>query len=255
VLEGTYNVVKSFERRIRRKIKGHVHAGLPEDFSAEFRAIHEACSPYTMTGPLRMHALYEAVRYVEQAKIDGDIVECGVWRGGSAMVAAMAMRELGSESRQFYLYDTFEGMPAPSDQDVRSDGRTARSMWKRQAADSDRGSAWCYAPVEQVRQNLATTGYPQAQIHFVQGRVEQTIPQVAPQRIAILRLDTDWYESTWHELVHLYPRLSTGGVLILDDYGAWRGAREATDKYFSQAGHRPLLCRIDEAARIAVKPG
>ena len=90
-------------------------------------------------------------------------------------------------------------------------------------------------------------------VEFVQGRVENTLPAAAPPEIALLRLDTDWYESTRHELEHLYPRLVDGGVLIVDDYGYWQGARQAVDEYFGETGEAILLNRIDDTGRIAVK--
>ena len=97
-------------------------------------------------------------------------------------------------------------------------------------------------------QRLPTPG-----VEFVQGRVENTLPAAAPPEIAVLRLDTDWYESTRHELEHLYPRLVDGGVLIVDDYGYWQGARQAVDEYFGETGEAILLNRIDDTGRIAVK--
>ena len=101
---------------------------------------------------------------------------------------------------------------------------------------------------------MALTGFPADRAVFVPGKVEETIPASAPERIALLRLDTDWYESTYHELVHLYPRLEAGGVLILDDYGHFEGARRAVDRYFDENGARPLLTRVDYTARVGVKP-
>ncbi len=120
-------------------------------------------------------------------------------------------------------------------------------------APADAESVWCIASLQEVRHNMQATGYPSGQIHYIEGRVEETIPAQIPDSIALLRLDTDWYESTRHELEHLYPRLVEGGVLVLDDYGHWQGARQAVDEYFAQAGHRPLLQRIDYSGRLAVK--
>ena len=101
---------------------------------------------------------------------------------------------------------------------------------------------------------LYETGYPEEKIHFVQGRVEETIPASAPDSISLLRLDTDWYESTKHELVHLFPRLSPSGVIIIDDYGHWKGCRKAVDEYFDTGDHPQLLLnRVDYSCRIAVK--
>ena len=106
---------------------------------------------------------------------------------------------------------------------------------------------------EGVRKLLTGAGYPESRLHFVRGAVEQTLPARAPEQVAILRLDTDWYESTRHELVHLFPRLTVGGVLIVDDYGHWEGARKAVDEYFG-AEHAPLLLtRVDYTGRVAIK--
>jgi hypothetical protein len=105
----------------------------------------------------------------------------------------------------------------------------------------------------EVRAALLSTGYPAERVHLVEGRVEDTLPAAAPDAIALLRLDTDWYAGTKHELETLYPRLSPGGVLILDDYGHYEGARRAVDEYFADAGGRPLLSRIDYTGRVGVK--
>jgi hypothetical protein len=104
---------------------------------------------------------------------------------------------------------------------------------------------WCVAGVQSVRKNVLSTGYPEEKLHLVQGKVEDTLPAAAPERIALLRLDTDWYESTRHELVHLYPRLVPNGVLIIDDYGDWVGAKEAVDEFLS---------RMDNTGRLIIKP-
>lgn len=252
-----YRLIKSFERRVRRKLKRHDPNVLPRDFDAEFRPIYEACRPFTMTGPLRMHALYDAVRHIESANIAGDIVECGVWRGGSAMVAAMTLLALGRTDRTIWLFDTYEGMTLPTDRDVDLDGRSAllrwNTEWSKTSKGNGAGSDWCMASIEEVRANLLSTGYPEDRLRFIKGKVEATIPADGLDRVALLRLDTDWYESTYHEFVHLYPKLATGGILILDDYGSWQGAREATDRYFEEAGNKPFLGRIDEAARVGIK--
>jgi len=105
-----------------------------------------------------------------------------------------------------------------------------------------------------VRRNMLGTRYPEKKIHLIKGKVEDTVPQHAPEKIALLRLDTDWYESTKHELVHLYPRLVPNGVLIIDDYGHWQGAREAVDEYFAGQKFKPLLNRLDYTGRLVIKP-
>jgi O-methyltransferase len=105
-----------------------------------------------------------------------------------------------------------------------------------------------------VKETIERTGYPSSLLIYVKGLIEETVPAEAPERIALLRLDTNFYASTRHELEHLYPRLSTGGVLILDDYGGQVGSRRATDEYFAKLNPRVLLMRIDENVRALVKP-
>lgn len=190
------------------------------------------CAEYTMTSRERMYAMFQATRYVAQAHVPGDVVECGVWRGGSSMMTALTLLSLGDEARRLWLYDTFEGMPEPGEADVGLRGEDAHGEWWR----SQRGdiNEWCYAPLEEVRKNMLGVGVAAERLELVQGKVEETIPARTPERISLLRLDTDWYESTYHELVHLFPLLSPGGVLILDDYGHWAGVREAVDRYLQE---------------------
>lgn len=222
------------------------------DVSAGTNAVIARVSPFTMTGAERVAALCSAVEYVAKHDISGDFVECGVWRGGSCMAAALSFLQAGKTNVDFFLFDTFAGMPAPSDLDrVISTGETAVSVLAR--SDRRNSDVWAIAPVDDVSRNLAETGYPFEKFHLVVGKVEETVPQYAPDRICILRLDTDWYESTRHELIHLFPRLAIGGVLIIDDYGHWAGARQAVDEYFAEHKVRILLNRIDYTGRIGVK--
>ena len=219
------------------------------DLSPADRAIVARVAPYTMTSLQRRASLLGAVDHVLRHRIPGDIVECGVWRGGSMMAVALALLARGDTSRELYLYDTFEGMNEPSERDRSASGESARA----QLARTRKGEGvWCEAGLDDVQANLWSTGYPRERIHFVQGPVEAPLPATLPRRIALLRLDTDWYESTRHELQHLYPLLSPHGVLIVDDYGHWQGARAAVDEYF--AAQPVFLHRIDYTARLLVKP-
>jgi O-methyltransferase len=225
---------------------------LPSDYDDEAKEIVRAVRPWTMTGADKVYALIQAVRYVTRHRIPGDVVECGVWRGGSMQAAARTLLAVNDTSRGLHLFDTFDGMPAPSERDVRrSDERTAEDLLAEE--ERERSLVWAVATLKDVREGFAQIPYPSERIHFVKGRVEDTIPERAPDRISILRLDTDWYESTRHELEHLYPRLADGGVLIIDDYGHWDGARRAVDEYFEQQNNPLLLNRIDYTGRIAVK--
>jgi O-methyltransferase len=205
---------------------------------------------YTMTSIERIHAAICAVDAVLDGGIAGDIVECGVWRGGSMMAMACALLRRGVSDRTLWLYDTFCGMTPPTERDIQYDGAPAAHLLATSSRDAH---VWAIAGLEEVRRNLTSTGYPPEHFHFIAGPVEETIPAAIPESIAILRLDTDWYASTRHELVHLYPRLSAGGVLIVDDYGHWRGSKEATDEYFGQTPDAPSLQYIDYTGVLAVK--
>lgn len=224
----------------------------PPDFDDATQALCRLVRPFTMTSLERIFALRQAVLHVIHHKIPGSIVECGVWKGGSMMAVARTLRESGVTDRDLYLFDTFDGMPEPTTEDVTFWGHTAGDLMA--TSDKESSWVWAYAALDEVKRNLYSTGYPQARMSFVQGKVEDTIPQHVPGQIALLRLDTDWYESTRHELIHLYPRLSPGGVLIIDDYGHWAGSRKAVDEYVDQQGLQLMLQRVDYTGRICVKP-
>lgn len=230
----------------------HEAAGA-RDLEPEFHDIARRCAPYSMTSIERMYALYSAVRYIVKADVPGSLVECGVWRGGSMMVAAMTLLALGDTSRDLVLYDTFEGLPRPDDrQDVDIWGQRAIDGWA-QYAITDRASTWARAGLEEVAANLASTGYPEERVRLVKGLVEETLPDQAPDRIALLRLDTDWYRSTRHEMEVCYPRLSPRGILLVDDYGHFLGARRAIDEYVERHNLTLLLQRVDYSGRMAIK--
>jgi hypothetical protein len=232
-------------------VQDQLRAGM-SDLEPEFLALYEQCRQYTMTSWERLYALYKAVQYTVENGIPGDLVECGVWRGGSMKLVAHVLRSLGDTDRTLFLYDTFEGMTEPDPGvDVDFSGNEAINEWREVRR---RGVKWAYAPVEEVHQILATSGYPMEKVKLVKGLVQETIPATIPASIALLRLDTDWYSSTKHEMKHLYPKLSPQGILILDDYGHYQGARRGVDECLSKLDKKPLLQRIDYSCRLAVKP-
>jgi hypothetical protein len=230
----------------------NIRAVLFERFEPDIAEIIKKVQPFTMTGPARVAALCDAITHVIRYGIAGAFVECGVWKGGSSMAAALRLLQLDCTDRALYLFDTFEGMTAPTEIDrSATSGFSATAMFKY-APPSSRLAA--YSHIDEVGKNMANTGYPQELIRLVPGPVETTLTTQAPEKIAVLRLDTDWYESTKHELVHLFPRLSSGGILIIDDYGDWQGARRAVDEYFAAGGLPIFLHRIDHTGRLVVKP-
>jgi O-methyltransferase len=221
------------------------------------RAIVEQALPYTMTSIARLESVVRSVRYCVRRDVPGAFAECGVWRGGSVLAMILTLQDLGAEPRDIHLYDTFEGMTEPTEADVSAADGSALDAWHNARANGTRAWPEMFGPEafdeRSVRETLLATGYPEERVHIVKGRVEDTIPSQAPDALALLRLDTDWYESTRHELHELYPRLADGGVLIIDDYGHWEGARRAVDEYFSEHAPPVLLNRIDYTGRVAVK--
>jgi O-methyltransferase len=251
------SAVKNLVRTAAERMGYHLVPTRPDvnlvlrDLSEQERAAVEAGRSFSATSLERLATMVQATEHVVRHGVPGDIVECGVWRGGSMMAAATMLRTLGDTSRRLFLYDTFEGMSEPTERDQTLHGVSARSI----LAQDDRGTGyWCYASLEDVQGNLRSTGYPEDKLVYVRGRVEETIPGRLPERISLLRLDTDWYESTKHELEHLYPLLSPGGILIIDDYGHWQGARAAVDEFLARTRTPLFLHRVDYTARIAVKP-
>lgn len=245
-------VVRHRRRRSAPPVTAPSERDSVRDVSPADLAILRRAAPFTMTSVARQVALLDAVRYVVQRGVAGGFVECGVWRGGSAMIVALALEQLGVRDRDIHLFDTFEGMTPPTDVDTSLDGQSAREQLDTQSK-GDASSVWCCASLDEVRENMASTGYPSERVHFVPGPVERTIPDAAPTAISLLRLDTDWYESTRHEMHHLFPRVSPAGVLIIDDYGHWRGARKAVDEHLLEQPTRYLMHRIDYTGRLLVK--
>lgn len=246
-------------RRVVRRLRGPATPAT-DPFAAmtpQDAAIVRAALPYTMTGPHRLQALVDAVRYCVARDLPGAFAECGVWRGGSVVAMILTLQELGVDDRDIHLYDTFEGMTEPTEHDTSPIDPPALSDWREARQRGDHPWGELFGPdvldEDDVRSTVLRTGYPAERIHFVRGRVEDTIPAGAPDALALLRLDTDWYESTRHELEHLYPRLVPGGVLLIDDYGYWEGSRKAVEEFLDATGERLLLLRM-ASGRVAVKP-
>lgn len=246
VVKGLKSGVRSVARAVGYEVARYRE--YPIDFDAPVIECDRAVRNITQLPQERVHTLVKAVEYIVRHNIAGGIIECGVKRGGAMMAAALTLKRLGAADRSLYLFDTFHFAPPPQDLDRRADGiSAAERMAQVTAADFD--------SIEDVRRNMASTGYDPALVHLVEGRVEDTIPDQAPERIALLRLDTDWYESTKHELVHLFPRLVDGGILIIDDYGDWLGCRKAVDEYFAETGYPIFLARTDRSERVGMKRG
>jgi O-methyltransferase len=250
-------IARSVVRRVRGDVRHPDASEFLQTLSTADRDLITEARPYSLISLQRFVANIDAVEYVVRRDVPGAIAECGVWRGGSILVMIRVLQRLGQTDRDIYLYDTFEGMTIPGDADTSVFDGAALDAWKDAQAEGRK--AWDYLfrdeifSLDQVKDLIYGTGYPPERIHFVVGRVEDTIPNDAPETIAVLRLDTDWYDSTKHELVHLFPRIEPGGVLIVDDYGHWDGCRRAVDEYFATESAPVLLSRTDYTGRVAIK--
>jgi len=210
----------------------------------------------TMASRERLFATMMSCKYILENNLDGDFVECGVWRGGNSIVAAW-MFKLYNSNKKVYLYDTFQGMTPPTKMDIELNGkRTASEKLAEEELIKDRGFAqnvWCYASLDDVKNNFSKAGLLSANVEFIQGDVLQTLDQTIPDRIAVLRLDTDWYESTKKEMDVLYEKIIPKGILMIDDYGHWGGSKKAVDEYFEENKNRPFLQYIDYTGRLGIK--
>ena len=215
------------------------------------REIINRVKPFSMGSTERLLATINAIEYVVSNEIPGAFVECGVWRGGHMMAAALTLQHLDAK-RPLYLFDTFDGMTEPEDIDKDYSGSPAKTEFFLRKGKSGE-SQWCAASESEVRRNMQATGYPDHLTFLIKGPVEATLPDNAPSQIALLRLDTDWHASTLHELCCLYPRVSHLGVVTIDDYGHWQGAQRAVDEYIAANKIPCLLHRVDYTAREFVK--
>jgi O-methyltransferase len=250
--------IRSFAHQLRRAVplarNGQIEN--PIEFSEDDIEIidYVISERLTMVSRQRLIATIQACKYVAENHIEGAFVECGVWRGGNSIAAKLIFEKLGSQ-RDFYLYDTFAGMTPPSKKDFSlKDRKPAEGRYLKNVRGDH--NEWCYASRQSVMENFIRAGIKLDNVRFIEGDVLETllIGSNLPNRIAVLRLDTDWYDSTKKELEILYPRLSERGVLLIDDYGHWGGARDAVDEFFKSPNvRRPLLQYTDYTGRMGVK--
>jgi O-methyltransferase len=167
------------------------------------------------------------------------------------MAASEVLSGLNDNSRSIWLYDTFEGLPEPDTIDTSVLNQSGIKLWSDRKKNNE--SNWCRVEIEDVKNNINLTSYPKEKFIFVKGKVEDTIPEKIPESISILRLDLDWYSPTIHTLKYLFPKLSKGGFLIIDDYGHWNGTKLAVDEYFEKLNFSPYLFPIDYSCRMFQK--
>jgi hypothetical protein len=207
---------------------------------SEFSKLYRQVRGHTMCSVARLRGLHEGVKLVVEEHLDGDVVECGCARGGSAALMALTLRQLG-ERRNLWLFDTFEGLPAPTADDP-----------DYEIAELFTGS--CKGQLDEVRELFRERGVAEG-VQFVKGLFQDTIPGSAIERIALLHIDGDWYESVKVCLETLYDKVVPGGIIQFDDYGYWKGARKAVDEFFLKRGLRVEMTRLDYSGRALQKAG
>jgi predicted O-methyltransferase YrrM len=218
-----------------RDLVMHLHNSFASDpFARAYRTVR----PYTMSGDARLRGLYNAIRHVTERKIPGAVIECGTARGGSAALLGLAMQRF-DDRRPLWVFDTFEGIPPPT------------------AADPDYEIATSYTGAFRGDLREVTSLFDRLGLlenaTLVKGRFEDTIPQSNTGAIAVLHVDGDWYESVKVCLDHLYDRVSPGGVIQIDDYGHWEGARKAVDEFLAARHISGVLRYLDYTGRQLLK--
>jgi len=209
------------------------------------------CSQYTLTPKIRMWAVIQSMKYLIKNNIDGDIVESGVYKGGNLILSKKVLNSFNISNKRIYGYDTFEGMTEPGENDKDIFGENPFKMWKK--SQKKDYNDWCYSSIEEVQKSFEKEIGNSQSLNLVKGRVEETLlkEENLPKKISLLRLDTDWYESSKIELEVLYPRLVKGGILIIDDYGHWEGVKKSVDDYFFDKNI--WLHYVDYGCRLLIK--
>ena len=195
------------------------------------------CLEYTLTQAPRLQVLWNACQTAIGYGLTGSFVECGVYKGGSSMLMAYC---LGHNNKDYplVLFDTFKGMTRPTERDVKvQKGDTYFKKWED--CQKDGYTDWCYGSIEEVKDNLSSTGYEN--ISYIKGDIVKTNMDLIKdlsimKSISILRVDTDFYESTKFIMNNLFPLVCDGGFVIFDDYYCWKGAKDAVDEYFEENG-------------------
>lgn len=204
-----------------------------------FAGLHQQVLPYTMVGYGRLRGLYRAVWRVVANDIQGDVVECGAARGGSAALMGLTLKRLRSD-RKLWVFDTFAGLPAPTRDDPDYE-------------DALKHAGTCRGELEEVQRLFADFEILNQSV-LVKGLFQDTLPDCAVRDIAVLHLDGDWYKSVRDCLEHLYDRVSPGGVIQIDDYGHWAGARKATHEFLERRSINVRLRYLDYTGRQFIKP-
>lgn len=201
------------------------------------RLVHRV-RPYTALFPLRLCALYRLSREIDRLSVPGDVVECGVYNGGSAALMASNCTRSPLD-RKIWLFDSFQGLPQPTEKD----GQKAQACcW------------WCHGDLSKVEEVFEKLSIPETRTRIVKGWFHDTFPSVDIQDIALLHIDADWYESVKLCFERFYDSVRPGGFIVIDDYGHWEGARRATNEFLETRGINARLTKVDYTGRYFQKP-
>ena len=208
---------------------------------------------YSMTTEIRMYNLLQSLKQIKHKNIPGDYVECGVWRGGNIILIKKFLENENIDDKKIYAFDTFEGLPEPDNNDFDISKNISASVLLSRNKKDKESHLWGVCSLEEVKKNLIKNLKDMNNIYFIEGKVEETLDlkENIPEKISLLRLDTDWYSSTKKELEVLYEKVSPGGVIIIDDYGHWGGAKKAVDEFFKDK--YVWMHYVDYACRLIIK--
>ena len=212
----------------------------------DFRKIYKKIEKeFGKADPTSSYTVYNCLKHIIQNKIKGDLVECGVFKGKMIAVMIETLNFYNSSEKNIYLYDTFEGMTPNSEVDKHVD------TGQKNQVKLEKGDNYC--DIESVQKNLENFNYDEKKIFYIKGDVKETLEGRLPDQISLLRLDTDFYESSLIELEKLYPKVNNSGFVIYDDYGHWIGQKKATDEFFTNKNIKPFLVRTSRKERLEVK--
>ena len=229
-----------------------IETPLPVETQLEDKKLIQKIKPNSMSSNIRLIELINSINYLIRNNIEGDFVECGVWKGANLVLMQKLIERNKLNSTRVYGFDTFDGMSEPTEFDFDLLGNSAKDLMSNTIKKEGRG-IWAYSSLQTVENNIQNSVNFPDNINLIKGKVETTLLDDSnlPDRISLLRLDTDFYESTKIELEVLFPKLEKGGVLIIDDYGHFKGARKAVDEYF---GDRKIWLKyVDYTCRLYVK--
>ena len=248
-------ILKKFSYEIK-KIKKINILTFNSKYKNVFEQYYKICNKESLNvSKERFVSLYQSINYIYKNNIEGDFVECGVFMGGSAMMMSYAMKEYDKNNihnKKLWLYDTYEGMANPSIYDENILNQKALTELKNKSKKENKKDIWAYSSLEYVKENIKKTNIKLDDVLFIKGLVEETLTSDKPKKISLIRLDTDFYQSTKKELEELYPLLEVGGIIIIDDYGHWKGCKKAVDEYFEDKKNI-FFQQIDYSGLIGVK--